>query len=107
MFALGLLLIGISQNVVVAGIVLALLGAGNGLLGVGVITWLQTGTAPAMLGRVMSLFALGNFGLTPISFLLSGMIAQANVTLLFTLGSAVMAAVTVCVLLSRPMRTFD
>jgi hypothetical protein len=71
------------------------------------MTWLQAGTAPHMRGRVMSLFAFGNFGLTPLSLLFSGIIAQANVTLLFTLGAALMAVVTVCVLLSRPMRAFD
>jgi MFS family permease len=107
MFSLGLMLIGVAQNVVVAGIILALLGAGNGLIGVSIMTWLQAGTAPHMRGRVMSLFAFGNFGLTPLSLLFSGIIAQANVTLLFTLGAALMAVVTVCVLLSRPMRAFD
>jgi hypothetical protein len=39
----------------------------------------------------MSMFALSNFEPTPLSFLPSGIIARTNVTLLFTLGGAVMA----------------
>jgi MFS family permease len=106
-FSVGLVLIGLSPNPAPTAVILALLGVGNGVLGVGVITWLQAGAAPHMLGRVMSVFAFSSFGLTPLSFLLSGIIAQINVTLLFSLGAAVMALVTVGVTFNRPLRTFD
>ena len=65
-------------------------GIGNVIFG----TWLQVRTDPSMLGRVTSLVALANLGLTPISYAISGVLVDLNPTLTFVLaGGLVLAAV--------------
>jgi MFS family permease len=46
---------------------LLLLGAGNGYFAIILITWIQSHTPKAMLGRMMALLMLAGTGLTPIS----------------------------------------
>jgi MFS family permease len=106
-FSIGLLLIGLAPNAIVASAVLAILGASNGFISVDILTWLQAGTAKSMMGRVMSLFTLANFGLTPLSLVASGAIAQVNLTGLFMLGAGLMGVVTLAVAASPTMRHFD
>jgi MFS family permease len=106
-FSIGLLLIGLAPNAIVASAVLAILGASNGFIGVDILTWLQAGTAESMMGRVMSLFTFANFGLIPLSLVASGAIAQVNLTGLFMLGAGLMGVVTLAVAASPTMRHFD
>jgi MFS family permease len=107
LFSAGAVGMGLAPDPAVAGTIAFILGASNGFLGVSVITWMQTGADPSMLGRVMSLFALAGFGLTPFSLALAGVLAQLNVTLLFILAGGLMACVTVWVILTPAVRSLD
>jgi len=88
------LLIGFAPNVIVAAFLVAVLGIEGGIGNVIFGTWLQVRTDPSMLGRVTSLVALANLGLTPISYAISGVLVDLNPTLTFVLaGGLVLAAV--------------
>jgi hypothetical protein len=69
------------------------------------VSWLQRRTAPEMQGRVMSLVMLASMGLTPIGFAVSGVLAQANVTLLFVLAGAMVILCGAGMAASRTART--
>jgi MFS family permease len=70
---------------------MAFLGIGNGYIGLVMFTWIQQRTPKEMLGRIMSIIMLSNFGLAPLSQTLSGGLARWNLTALFGLfGSAIL-----------------
>jgi Bacterial protein of unknown function (DUF894). len=86
--ALGLL--GVAPNVPTAFGLLVAIGLGAGFLNVHIFSWLQSRTAEAMRGRVMSIVLLGSFGLSPISYALAGAALDfAPVALLFTAAGAI------------------
>jgi putative flippase GtrA len=107
LFSVGAVILGLAPNAAVAVIVALILGMSNGYIGVSIITWMQQGTEPSMMGRVMSLFALAGFGLVPLSLAFSGVLAQLNVTLMFVLAGSIMACVAVCVALTPSVRSLD
>lgn len=106
LFSVGMVLIAFASHVLIAGAVLLVLGMANGFIGITIMTWLQQQTPAAMMGRVMSLVAFSSFGLLPLSFALSGAIAQINVTLLFVLAGSAMGVVTIGMSASCTLRTF-
>ncbi|MEA4907984.1 MAG: MFS transporter [Chloroflexi bacterium] len=73
---------------------LLLLGLGNGYIAILLITWMQTRTPQAMLGRMMSLLMLSSTGLVPISQALSGVLSKWNLTLLFAIPGALVLLVS-------------
>jgi MFS family permease len=70
------------------------LGIGNGYIGLVMFTWIQQRTPKDMLGRVMSIIMLSNFGLAPLSQTLSGGLARWNLTALFGLFGGATLLVT-------------
>ena len=71
-------------------IVLAI-GAGNGFLGIALVTLIQRMAPPAMLGRMSGLLMLSIYGLQPISQAVAGAVASVGLEILFiSAGSGLM-----------------
>jgi MFS family permease len=97
--------VGLIPTLPPATFVMAVAGLASGAVNTFGISWLQRRTTPAMQGRVMSLVMLASVGLVPISYALSGAIADLNATLLFV-GAGVLMLVTAAVAAaSRTVRT--
>jgi len=77
---------------------LASSGAAIGYLNIVGISWLQARVPPHLMGRVMAFMVLAANGLTPFSYALSGIVAEAGVVPLFVAGGV---AVTIAWLASR------
>jgi MFS family permease len=73
---IGLTLLGLVPNVIWACALMVLIGTIAGYTQVLVSTWLQTKSEPQMRGRVMSVVMLSAYGLTPLSFVLTGALTQ-------------------------------
>lgn len=73
---IGLTLLGLVPNVIWACVLMVLIGMIAGYTQVLVATWLQTKSDPHMRGRVMSVVMLGAYGLTPLSYVLTGALTQ-------------------------------
>jgi MFS family permease len=89
LFAFGLVLgaFGWISSTWVDVTLMALLGVGNGYIGLVMFTWIQQRTPKEMLGRIMSIVSLAGSGLVPISMLLTGFtIKHWNLTGLFALA---------------------
>ncbi len=83
-------MIGLSPNVLLAFVLLAIIGLGAGFGNVHVVSWLQARTAEEMRGRVMSLVMIGSAGLVPVSYAVSGAIVDFGaVTLMFGVAGAI------------------
>ena len=66
--------------------------------------WIQRRAPQDMVGRVMSVAVLANQGLAPLSFALSGALAQLHVELLFGIAGSAVLAGTALAALSRSIR---
>ena len=86
----GVLMIGIgfASSLAFACIFWLLTGFGAGFGSLNLITLTQTRVIKPMMGRFMSLLALTEVGLTPISNALAGLLADWNATMLFVLAGA-------------------
>ena len=104
-FGLGLCALGLSNSTLVSFAVLLALGLGNGYMGITLITWVQKGTADAMLGRMMSLVLFANVGLIPLSQALAGALVGWNLTGLFLIAGALVLVVAALLPLSSEIRT--
>jgi MFS family permease len=87
-------------------VLLLLLGIGNGYVAIILITWMQTRTPKAMLGRMMSLFMLAGTGLVPISQAISGAISKRDLTLLFVMAGVLELLVVVWTARQPGLRIF-
>jgi MFS family permease len=83
MFGIGVAIFGFVSNTWLAALLFLVMGVGNGYVGIILITFLQRRTPSAMLGRMMSLVALANVGLGPVSQALSGAVVKIGISLLF------------------------
>jgi MFS family permease len=95
---IGLALLGIVPNVIWACALMVLIGIIAGYTQVLVATWLQTKSDPQMRGRVMSVVMLSAYGLTPLSFVLTGALTQhISVSFMFLVtGILLVIALTFC-----------
>jgi hypothetical protein len=98
----GISVVGVLASLVPAALVMALSGVGTGVVNTYGVSWLQRRTDPAMQGRVMSLVMLASLGLAPISYAVSGAIADFNTTLLFLIAGGM---ILVCAAGSAASRT--
>ncbi len=73
---IGLALLGLVPGVIWACVLMVVIGIIAGYIQVLVSTWLQTKSNPQMRGRVMSVVMLSAYGLTPLSFVLTGALTQ-------------------------------
>jgi MFS family permease len=96
---LGLTLLGLAPNVIWACVLMALIGMVAGYIQVLVASWLQIKSDPQMRGRVMSVVMLSAFGLTPLSYVLTGALVQISVSFMFVAtGSLLLIALGICAL---------
>lgn len=92
----GLTLLGFVPNVVWACVIMALIGVFGGYSQVLVATWLQTKSDPQMRGRVMSVVMLSAYGLTPLSYVLTGALTSISVSFMFIVtGISLLLAIAI------------
>jgi len=97
--------VGLVPSLVPAAALMGIAGIGTGVVNTYGVSWLQRRTDPAMQGRVMSIVMLASMGLTPVSYAVSGPIAQVNPTLLFVLAGGMMLACAAGAAASRTARS--
>jgi MFS family permease len=103
----GLGLLGITQNVVQAAGLLAVMGVASSFINIVMLAWLQMTIREDMLGRVMSLVMFASAGLAPVSLALAGWLSDVSPTAMFA-GAGVLALLA-CLLMvtSRAIRAID
>lgn len=104
---LGLFLLSVIPNIVLASVTIAVLGLCSGFFTVVGITWIQKETPPEMLGRVMSLGMLSSFGIAPFSYALAGLLADLNLTILFSVAGGIMLMASALLAANPSVRTID
>ncbi len=104
---IGLALLGVVPNVVLASVVIGVMGFGSGLLNVMGIAWLQARTDPQMLGRVMSLVMFASLGLAPVSYALAGALVDLHATIMFVAAGVIVLMATACSATNRTVRAAD
>ncbi|MCX7596504.1 MAG: hypothetical protein N2235_22695 [Fischerella sp.] len=77
-------------NIVLATVTIAVLGLCSGFFTFVGITWMQKRIPSEMLGRFMSLGMLSSFGIAPFSYTLAGVLADLNLTILFSIAGGMM-----------------
>ena len=102
---IGMAVVGLLPSLPPAAVVMALTGIGTGVVNTYGVSWLQRRTDPGMQGRVMALVMLASMGLTPVAYAISGVLAQANVTLLFLIAGGMSLACAAGAAASRQVRS--
>lgn len=105
-FAMGLATFAWVTSTWTAVPVMALMGVGNGFLGVTIVTFLQRSTPQEMVGRMMSLMMVGMVGMMPVSQALSGVVVRAGVESLFLAAAAGMAVAGMVAATRPEVRSF-
>lgn len=103
----GLFLLSFIPNILLASVTIAVLGFCSGFFTVVGITWIQGRTPSEMLGRVMSLGMLSSFGIAPFSYALAGLLADLNLTILFSVAGSIMLIATALLTANPSVRTID
>jgi hypothetical protein len=106
-FGVGLILMGMVSSTLVAFVILFVLGIGNGVLAITLITFIQRQTPKEMLGRVMSLVLLAGVGLVPISQALTGALIKFSLAGLFAVAGILMLLVASWLAFQPAMRSID
>jgi MFS family permease len=101
----GITAVGLMPSLVPAALLMGLSGVGTGVVNTFAVSWLQRRTDSAMQGRVMSLVMLASMGLAPISYAVSGAIADVNPTLLFLIGGGMILLCAAGTAASRSVRS--
>jgi MFS family permease len=86
--------LGLAQQLLVATLASAVMGATVGFVNVLYITWMQRRVASELMGRIMSMVMLASLGLGPISNALAGLLVEINVTGMFV-GAGALLILTV------------
>jgi MFS family permease len=96
-FVLGgsLTLLGFAPNLVSACALLLVIATFGGYIQVLNTVWYQTRSDPTMRGRVMSVAMVCGFGLTPLSYLVSGALEKVSLTLVFVVNGALLLVAAV------------
>lgn len=97
--------VGLVPTLLPAAVLMAIAGVSAGAVNTFGISWLQRRTEPAMQGRVMSLVMLASVGLVPITYAVSGAIAEVNPTALFLAAGGLMIASAAAAATSRTVRS--
>lgn len=105
---LALLAVGLVSQLAVIGALLVLAGLGVGFINVQFPAWAQARIDRALLGRVHSVVILFALGLAPVSFAVSGVLAQWSLPGLFIVAGALLAAASsTLALTSKAAREVD
>jgi hypothetical protein len=99
--------IGCTSSLAVTCILWLLTGFGAGFGSLNMITMTQKRVAKSMIGRFMSLIALTEVGLTPISNALAGLLADWNVTALFVLAGALLTITALLAAMNGNLRSSE
>ncbi len=102
-----LIAVGEVQTAVAIGILLAVMGLGIGFVNVQFTSWIQLRVERALLGRVSSVLMLFAVGLIPVSYMISGFLAQNSLRELFLGAGAVLIASSAAALASKATRAID
>jgi MFS family permease len=78
------------SSVIAACALTAVAGAAAGSLNPLIVSWLQRATPAELQGRVMSVAMLGAIGLTPVSFMVAGILVEHGAAMLFLAAGALM-----------------
>ncbi len=105
----GLELVGIGayQKFGVMAALLAVMGLGAGFVNIQFTTWIQLRVERAMLGRVMSVLMFAAIGLIPVSYAISGVVAQWSLTWLFVGAGAILVITSAAATGTRAVRELD
>lgn len=101
MFGAALAVFAWVESLFIAVPVMALVGIGNGFLGVTVVTYVQRSTPAEMIGRMMSLLMLAVFATMPLSQALAGAVIKVSIEALF-LGAGAGLFLTGMLAATRP-----
>lgn len=104
-FGVGLGFLSIVTSMPAAFAIMLVMGSGNGVLGIALITFLQRKTPKEMLGRVMSLVMLASLGLQPISQALTGAAIKVSLAGLFVVVGIFMMFVAIWLAFQPATRT--
>lgn len=99
--------IGASQKFAVIAALLALMGVGAGFVNVQFSTWIQLRVERAMLGRVMSVLMFAAIGLIPVSYAISGVVAQWSLMWLFVGAGAILVVTSTAATSAKAARELD
>jgi MFS family permease len=107
-FATGLSLIGLAvvNRLIAVAVVLAFMGLCSGFVNIQIMSWIQARVAPDMLGRLMSVLMFSALGLTPVSFVLAGAVAEAHLAALYLAAGAIVLIAGFALLLTSPTKAF-
>ncbi len=106
-FGVGMSLFSVINTTWIDFILMLLMGIGDGYIAILVITWFQSSTPKAMLGRMMSLVMLSSTGLLPISQAISGLIAKWSISGLFVVAGLAGMGLTLWVALQPGLRNLS
>ena len=101
----GIAVVGALPSLLPATLTMGVTGIASGVINTYGVSWLQRRTDPAMQGRVMSLVVLASLGLTPVSYAVSGAIAELNPTLLFAVAGGIILVCGAGAASSRAVRS--
>jgi MFS family permease len=104
---LGVVALGLIPYTPLAALVTLIMGAANGYVVIIFITWLQTSTQEAMLGRMMSLLMFASAGLLPLSSLLTGALIGVHVVGLFVISGSLMTLLVLLMLRNPSIRSLE
>jgi len=104
---LGVVALGLIPYTPLAALVTLIMGAANGYVVIIFITWLQTSTQEAMLGRMMSLLMFASAGLLPLSSLLTGALIGVHVVGLFVVSGSLMTLLVLLMLRNPSIRSLE
>jgi hypothetical protein len=104
---LGVALLGLMNTTLLAALVAGLMGAANGYVVILFVTWLQSRTPQAMLGRMMSLLMFASAGLLPVSNVITGALIRLDVTAVFVGGGSLMALLVFLSMLNPAVRAME
>jgi len=99
--------IGIVPKFLAIAALLAVMGLGVGFVNVQFSAWMQMRVERALLGRVMSVLMFSAVGLVPVSYAVSGVLAQWSLRGLFIAAGAVLAAASVLAVSGKAAREID
>ena len=99
-----LALISLAQDVIFASLFAGLIGIGDGLINVISFTWLQKTISSHMLGRMMGLINSSALILAPISYVITGAIAEINPSLVFIVAGIPVLVITIYLITIKDIR---
>lgn len=101
----GLLLLGVTVQIVAICFLLFVIGAGGGVVSIILQAWIQINTEKRMMGRVMSLLMLGILIMELVSVALAGVLSELKLPLVFIMSGAMMLASSITAFTSRTINT--